>query len=101
MPKYYVLQDKEYSLPDLVDRIGTIRRKIKQHKVIFEKIRAILLKAKKEGKVLGKEYYAMIELFDHTYLDEKKLRKFVSAKILKKCYSTNEDVKRVKIFKRK
>ena len=102
MSKYFVIDDQEYDVPAVIDRLGAIRRKMLIQKKLFEKMRAFVLKQrKKAGKVLGKDYYGIVEIYDFTYLDEQKIKKLVPKKILKKCYTTNEDSKRLLLKRRK
>jgi len=76
------------SLKEIVDRAGRIDREIKKRKVVLTRLKGAVAKARKNGgKILGSEYRALIQVYEISKLNERKLKKYVPPKLLKKCYT--------------
>jgi hypothetical protein len=81
---------KHLSLGSMVDSLGELKTEISKRKNSYNKIRLLLLKRKKQGKVLGADYQALIDISERIELNEvylkKVLKKYVPSAIRKKCY---------------
>lgn len=96
--KYYVIDDKELTASQLVDKMGKLHAELERGVKEFKKMRKKLLKDfKRPGKVMGNKFVGTIEIYDKKQLDQAKLKKHVEPKVLKKCYTVVEDCKRLKL----
>lgn len=78
------------TVEEIVDRLGRLKFEIDKRVKRFRRFKEALLKRAKKRRITGDEYNALLKQYEREFLDEKKVRKHLSPKIMRRCYSSTE-----------